>query len=63
MLTVMGIKAIYEDKPINLKMSSLTKLKDSSICMGEYDNSMILEFIDESTVDFFTMTPIKRLLN
>jgi hypothetical protein len=55
MLTGMGIKAIFEENPINLKMSTISKLKDGSICMGEYDNSMILEFNDESMVSFFTM--------
>ena len=43
-----GIKTIYEDNPINLKMSKITKLKDGSICLGEYDQNMILEFTDES---------------
>jgi hypothetical protein len=55
MLTGMGIKTIYEENPINLKMSKISKLKDGSICMGEYDNSMILEFNDEKMVDFFVM--------
>jgi hypothetical protein len=59
MLTGMGIKAIYEENPINLKMSSLKKLKDGAICMGAYDNSMILEFNDTSMVDLFTMTPLE----
>jgi hypothetical protein len=57
-LTSMGIKFVVEENPINLKMSSLTKLKDGSICMGEYDNSMILEFNDEAMVQFFTMAPL-----
>jgi hypothetical protein len=55
MLEGMGIKTIYEENPINLKMSKISKLKDGSICMGEYDNSMILEFKDEKMVDFFVM--------
>jgi hypothetical protein len=43
-----GIKTIYEDNPINLKMSKITKLKDGSICLGEYEQNMILEFTEES---------------
>jgi hypothetical protein len=59
MLTGMGIKAIFEENPINLKISSLSKLKEGSICMGAYDNSMILEFNDEAMVQFFTMAPLE----
>jgi hypothetical protein len=59
MLAGMGIKTIFEEKPINLKMTTISKLKDGSICMGEYDNSMILEFKDEKMVSFFTMTKLE----
>lgn len=59
MLTGMGIKAIYEENPINLKMSTISKLKDGSICMGQYDNSMILEFNDEAMVSLFTMAQLE----
>ncbi len=58
MLTGMGIKTIIEENPINLKMSKISKLKDGSICMGSYDNSMIMEFQDESMVALFTMTKL-----
>lgn len=34
MLTSMGIKFIVEENPINLKMSTLIKLKDGPICMA-----------------------------
>jgi hypothetical protein len=59
MLSGMGIKAIFEENPINLKMSIISKLKDGAICMGEYDNSMILEFKDESMVNLFTMAKME----
>ena len=59
MLSGMGIKTIFEENPINLKMSKISKLKDGLICMGVYDNSMILEFQDEKTVQFFTMTKLE----
>ena len=59
MLASMGIKMIAEENPINLKMSSLSKLEDGAICLGEYDSSMILEFNGESMVGLFTMAPLQ----
>jgi hypothetical protein len=56
MFEAMGAKAIFEEKSLNLKMSTIPKLKDgSSICMGQYDSSMILEFNDEKMVSLFKM--------
>jgi hypothetical protein len=59
MLSGMGVKTIFEENPINLKMSKISKLKDGSICLGAYDNSMILEFQDESMVSMFTMVKLE----
>ncbi len=59
MLTGMGIKTIYEENPINLKISKTSILKDGKICMGEYDNSMILEFQDEQITNLFAMGTTK----
>ena len=53
-----GIKTIYEENPINLKLSKIVKLKDGSICLGEYDQNMILEFTDDKMADFYTQAQI-----
>ncbi len=59
MMAGMGIKTIFEENPINLKMSQISKIKDGAVCMGSYDNSMILEFQDESMVALFTMVKLE----
>ncbi len=58
MMAGMGIKTIFEENPINLKMTQISKIKDGAVCMGSYDNSMILEFQDESMVALFTMVKL-----
>lgn len=58
MLEGMGIQSVFEEVPLNLKMSSFTTIKNGAICMGAYDNSMILEFKDEAMVNMFTMVKL-----
>ena len=53
-----GIKTIYEQNPINLKISKISKLKDGSICLAEYDQNMILEFTDETTANGYSQAQI-----
>jgi hypothetical protein len=59
MLSGMGVKTIFEENPINLEMSKISKLKDGSICLAAYDNSMILEFQDESMVSMFAIVKLE----
>ena len=54
----LGIKTIYKENPINLKISTITKLKDGYICMGEYDQNMILEFTDERVATGYAQAKI-----
>lgn len=49
----MGIKTIYEENPINLKLSKIEKLSNSTICLGQYDQNMIMEFGDKTLTDLF----------
>ncbi len=53
----MGIKTMYEDVPINLRMSDVMKLNKAEICLAQYDANSVLEFTDKSMVDLFSMFP------
>lgn len=60
MLESMGIKTIYEDNQTNLMISPLKNIANikTEICIGKYNQNMILEFNDENAVKFFTQNPI-----
>ncbi len=62
MLAGMGIKTIFEENPIQLKMTTISKLKEAELRMASYDSSMILEFLDDAMVQLFTMAPIDGYL-
>lgn len=53
----MGITTMYEDKPLNLKMSEILQLNNATVCMAEYDASSILEFKEKSMIDLFLNYP------
>jgi hypothetical protein len=47
----MGIKTIFEEIPLMLKLSSVKKLANATICLGRYNQSMILEFKNAALID------------
>jgi hypothetical protein len=59
MLSGMGIKMIYEQVPINLKMTPIKTLSKSSICLGKYNQSMVLEAADANLLGMFTQAKLK----
>lgn len=50
-LSSMGIKTIFEEVPIGLTLSPVTKLGSSTICLGKYNQSMILESSQTALLD------------
>ncbi|MDT3401622.1 hypothetical protein [Mucilaginibacter terrae] len=58
-LTGMGIKTIYEEVPVGLKLSPLKKLSNATICLGKYNQSMILESTQPSLVDMIAKAKMK----
>lgn len=50
----MGIKSIFEEVPLMLKLSPVKKLANASICLGRYNQSMVLEFKNAALIDMIT---------
>jgi hypothetical protein len=68
MLTGMGINMIFEENPLMLKLSGVKKLATSTICLGRYNQSTILEFKNPALIDMMTKakmngTKIEKLGN
>ncbi|MES2265838.1 MAG: hypothetical protein V4520_03700 [Bacteroidota bacterium] len=59
MLDGMGIKTIFEEVPLMLKLSPVKKLNNATICLGKYNQSMVLEFANPALVDMMTKTQMK----
>jgi hypothetical protein len=59
LLTGMGATMIFEEKPLMLKLSPVKKLANASICMGRYNQSIIMEFKDPSMIDMLTKVKMK----
>ncbi|WP_432221922.1 hypothetical protein ACRASX_15730 [Flavobacterium sp. TMP13] len=59
MLSGMGIKMIYEQVPLNLKMTPVKTLSKSSICLSKYNQSMIMEAADSSLLEMLTYAKMK----
>ncbi|GGH04821.1 hypothetical protein GCM10007352_08240 [Mucilaginibacter phyllosphaerae] len=55
----MGIKTIFEEVPLMLKLSPVKKLKDATVCLGKYNQSLVLEFKNPSLVDMMAKTKMK----
>lgn len=55
----MGIKTIFEEVPLMLKLSPVKKLNDGTICLGKYNQSMVLEFKDASLIDMMAKAQMK----
>ena len=56
MLNGMGIAMIFEEKPLMLKLSPVKKLSAADICLGSYNQSMIMEFKNPALIDMMTKT-------
>ncbi|MCX2492411.1 hypothetical protein OQX63_02945 [Pedobacter sp. PF22-3] len=59
MLSGMGIKMIYEQVPVNLKMTPVKPFPKGSICLGKYNQSMVLEAADANMLGILTQTKLK----
>lgn len=59
MLTSMGIKTVYEEVPIGLKLSPVTKLSAATICLGKYNQSMVLESSQTALLDMMVKAKMK----
>ena len=59
MLAGMGIKMIYEEVPLNLKMTPIKKLTEGSICLSKYNQSMVMEAADATLLDMMTQAKMK----
>jgi hypothetical protein len=55
----MGIKTIFEEVPLMLNLSPVKKLSTASVCLGKYNQSMVLEFKNPSMIDIITKTAMK----
>lgn len=55
----MGIKTIFEEVPLMLKLSPVKKLNNATVCLGKYNQSMVLEFKNPALIDMMTKTPMK----
>lgn len=58
-LSSMGIKTIYEEVPINLKLSAVKKLSAATICLGKYNQSMIMESTNSAMLDMMAKAKVK----
>jgi len=52
----MGVKSIFEEVPLMLKLSPVKKLANASVCLGRYNQSMVLEFKNAALIDMITKT-------
>jgi hypothetical protein len=50
-LSGMGLTIIFEEKPLMLKLSPVKKLAKAAICLGSYDQSMVMQFKDPAMID------------
>ncbi len=58
-LSGMGIKTIYEEVPIGLALSPVTKAGAATICLGKYNQSMILESSQPALLDMLAKAKMK----
>jgi len=58
-LSGMGIKTIYEEVPIGLTLSPVTKVGAATICLGKYNQSMILESSQAALLDMLAKAKMK----
>ena len=58
-LSGMGVKTIFEEVPISLTLSPVTKLGSATICLGKYNQSMILESSQTAMLDMLAKAKMK----
>lgn len=58
-LSGMGIKTIFEEVPVGLTLSPVTKLGAATICLGKYNQSMILESSQTALLDMLAKAKMK----
>lgn len=58
-LSGMGIKTIFEEVPVGLTLSPVTKLGASTICLGKYNQSMILESSQPALLDMLAQAKMQ----
>lgn len=58
-LSGMGIKTIFEEVPIGLTLSPVTKLGGATICLAKYNQSMILESSQTALLDMLAKAKMK----
>jgi hypothetical protein len=51
----MGMKMIFEENTINLKMSKTIQLKNAIICLSQYDQNTVIEFNNAMMAKMFLM--------
>jgi hypothetical protein len=59
LLSGMGVKMIYEELPLNLKMTPVTKLPKSTIALGKYNQSIVLEVANEKLLEMVAQAKMK----
>jgi hypothetical protein len=59
LLNGMGATMIFEEKPLMLKLSPVKKLTNASICLGRYNQSLIIQFKDQSMIDMLAKVKMK----
>jgi len=58
-LSGMGIQTIFEEVPIGLTLSPVTKLSAATICLGKYNQSMIMESSQTALLDMMAKAKMK----
>lgn len=58
-LTGMGIKTIFEEVPLGLKLSTVKKLSNATICLGKYNQSMVMESAQPALLNMMAKAKMK----
>ena len=59
LLSGMGVKMIYEQIPINLQTTPIKKLSKSTICLGKYNQSIVMEVENSALLDMVIQAKMK----
>jgi len=55
----MGVKTIFEEVPVGLTLSPVTKVGAATICLGKYNQSMVLESSQTALLDMLAKAKMK----
>ena len=58
-LSGMGVKTIFEEVPVGLTLSPVTKVGAATICLGKYNQSMVLESSQTALLDMLAKAKMK----